>query len=150
MKFFVYFTNPFQYISDNNYIDMNTIFNLKTVYIDDGLCVETSYHKCLTSFRFSNFILGLCGWSLQLKKCCPIPSQSIVYLGYNLDSLSMKISLPPHKLQKTMFLIQEAINFGEAEKPVACRALAQVTGHLAHATVSHGNFVKVVSRKFYL
>ena len=128
---------------------MNIIFS-ETVYIDDGLCVETSYHKCLTSFCFSNYILGLCGWSLQFKKCSPIPSQSIVYLGYCINSVSMKISLPPHKLQKTMFLINEAIVSGELGISVACRSLAQVTGHLAHATVSHGNFVKVVSRQLYL
>ena len=58
-----------------------------------------------------------------------------------------RISLPPHKVQKTKTIISETIALGESGNSVECKSLAKVTGLLAHALFSHGNFTKIVSRK---
>ena len=50
------------------------LFFLKSIYIDDGLSCESSYLKCLASFKFSTFILLCSGWKLQLHKCVSIPT----------------------------------------------------------------------------
>ena len=62
----------------------------------------------------------------------------------------MKVSLPPHKLQKSMFLIEQAIEMGKKGQSMSCRSLAQVTGHLAHASISHGAFSKIISRIVFI
>ena len=117
-----------------------------SVYIDDGIVIEISNFKCLSSTYFVISLILYSGWSFQLSKCILSPVKEIVYLGYILNSDSMIISLPEVKLLKIEFLLQQLFSAFLNNQLIESRFLASFLGKLSHAFYSHGNFVKIVAR----
>ncbi len=117
-----------------------------SVYIDDGLTIELTYFKCLTSTYFVISVILRAGWSFQISKCFLSPMKETVYLGYILNSHDMTISLPETKLVKMEFLLSQLMAAFENSSPVEARFLASFLGKLSHAIHSHGSFVKIVAR----
>ena len=117
-----------------------------SVYIDDGIVIEITAIKCLISTYFCLHLLLLSGWSIKMAKCVLQPCNYITYLGFELNSIKMNISLPLLKVLKTELLIDNVLNAHAFQTPIPVRHLAQLLGTLAHAIHSHGSFVRLVSR----
>ena len=116
------------------------------MYIDDGLNISPSYHHCLADFNFSAWVLNLSGWVLNESKCVAVPTQQIQYLGFCLNSVTMRISLPDLKIKKIEFLVSNILHHYEIHTQVSARQIAVLCGHLAHCAHSHGNFTRIISR----
>ncbi len=117
-----------------------------SVYIDDGLCVQPTFYKCLISIYFIITIVSFAGWTFQIPKCNFIPSTKILYLGYWLDSANLTLTLPDIKVEKIYFMLNRLISFFHQSIAFPVKELASFLGKLAHAIYTHGNFVRLVTR----
>lgn len=116
------------------------------LYIDDGLIIGKSFRFCEASYKYSVFLLQMSGWTLQEAKCISLPSNQILYLGYILDSNSMRISVEPSKCLRVVQMISALKTLFNNDEKIACRELAGLCGLLAHLIHSHGSFISVISR----
>ena len=117
-----------------------------SIYIDDGITIELTYFKCLTSTYFVISILLLAGWSLQITKCNLTPVRNLQYLGYCLDTCKMLISLPVTKIEKVFVFIDKICDAFHSNTLFPVKIIASFLGLLAHSYYSHGPFVRFVSR----
>ena len=117
-----------------------------SVYIDDGLCIEATFYRCLISIYFIITIVSFCGWTFQIPKCNFVPSTKILYLGYWLNSVDLTLTLPDIKVEKIYFMLNNLKSFYHQSLPFPAKELASFLGKLAHALYTHGNFVRIVSR----
>ena len=117
------------------------------IYIDDGqLWAKT---KILAEKKI-NFVIKcfeLTGWVVNYGKSNLIGVQSLKYLGFIIDTVSMKLFYPSKKLDSLVLLIRETIVNAKNLKPFKCRFLAKLLGSLASMQKSHGSIINVMSRK---
>lgn len=66
-------------------------------YIDDFLIVANSKEECRTQYDKFCGLLASLGFEVAVQKCVP-PAQSVIFLGIEIDSISMKAALPESKL----------------------------------------------------
>ena len=121
-----------------------------SVYIDDGILIAKTSFSCEISYKFSVFILMLSGWQVQPDKCVSIPTQTITYLGYILNSRDLTISVPESKIKKVIVMIDIVLDYYFKNWLIASRTLAALTGLLAHCNKSHGGFVRILSREIII
>ncbi|MCP4545470.1 MAG: hypothetical protein GY835_03255 [bacterium] len=72
-------------------------FSEIVVYLDDFCLVAPSEHDCSASLQFLVRLLCDLGFQLSASKLVS-PSQRVRYLGIDLDSIQMKLFLPPDKV----------------------------------------------------
>ncbi|KAM9997147.1 hypothetical protein ACTFIZ_007941 [Dictyostelium cf. discoideum] len=60
-------------------------------YLDDLLIVGSTREECLTNLKKTMELLVKLGFKLNLEKNVLEPTQSITFLGLQIDSLSMKL-----------------------------------------------------------
>ena len=68
-------------------------------YRDDFLIVKPTYDKCKAAMSFLMWLLHRLGFSISYNKVLG-PSQVMVFLGTELNTLDMSLALPHDKLQK--------------------------------------------------
>ncbi|KAN0040691.1 hypothetical protein ACTA71_009029 [Dictyostelium dimigraforme] len=66
-------------------------------YLDDLLIVAPTKEECLTNLKKTMDLLLKLGFKLNLEKSILEPTQSITFLGLEIDSLSMKLLVPKEK-----------------------------------------------------
>ena len=75
----------------------------------------SSYEECFENLRKAIlpilFFLEL-GFTLHPKKSVLVPSQSLIFLGFRLDSVAMAVSLAQEKKAKLKWLCLEALEKG--------------------------------------
>ena len=94
------------------------------VYLDDILILAQSAQLLRTNMKMVAQMLESLGFKLNLKKCEWEPSQSIEFLGFLVNSMTMTISLPLTKVQK----IQKECRALLKRTLVTPRQLAQLIG----------------------
>lgn len=94
------------------------------IYLDDILCIGYSYAECLKNVKSTVSLLESLGFKINRKKSCLEPSTSVRFLGFILDSKSMKISLPSEKCDRAA----KIINFIRQRKIVSALKMAELTG----------------------
>ena len=72
------------------------------------------------------------GFLINFKKSEVIPSRSLVFLGFRIDTLNQKISLPMEKLEKIIVLAREICN----KKFVKRRIFACILGRMTSSTLA--------------
>jgi hypothetical protein len=154
-KYYVYTRLPFGLNSSVNVVDRllrpHKVFCHKfsvdlSIFIDDGISIGSSALMCLVYFKFVIFLLAYSGWKLQKRKCSLSPQTKITYLGYVLDSIQMSISVPLTKIKRLNFLIDNMLHKAGNNIKITCKSLSSLCGLMAHMIVSHGGFIKIVSR----
>ena len=95
-------------------------------YIDDLYIQAPSEQACRDAVETAAHILRQCGFLIHPEKSCFIPSNKIVYLGFELDSNAMTISLTEEKRQK----YQQSCRALHDSPTATVRRLAKVTGQL--------------------
>lgn len=118
-----------------------------SVYIDDGVLVAKTSFSCNISYKFSVFVLLLAGWTVQPDKCISEPTQVMTYLGYILNSKALTISVPESKIEKVKIMIDIVLEYYFKGWLLSSKTLASLTGLLAHCLLSHGGFIRILSRE---
>ncbi|KAN0032981.1 hypothetical protein ACTA71_011188 [Dictyostelium dimigraforme] len=95
-------------------------------YLDDLLIVAPTKEECLTNLKKTMDLLLKLGFKLNLEKSILEPTQSITFLGLEIDSLSMKLLVPKEKKKS---VIKEIRNFLKIDQ-CSPRKLAGLKGKL--------------------
>ena len=66
-------------------------------YLDDFLGIENSLHKATVAYDTALELLNYLGREISEKKCIP-PSQTLTWIGYNINAKDMVITIPNEKL----------------------------------------------------
>lgn len=103
-------------------------------YLDDLLIINNSAESLRLQASLIIQIFTYLGFSLNQEKSCIVPSQSLEFLGYVLDSQHMTITLTQKRMERLQNLCKEAI---QATK-VSRRMCATLLGHMtsAHLAIS--------------
>ena len=103
---------------------------IRTVmYIDDMLLLQRDRETLQVLFRQVVAFLEKLGFLVNSEKCSPIPMQKIVFLGAQLDSVSMKLYLPDPKLTQ----IKETCRSLRTNTTTTIQTLATLVGQMNHA-----------------
>ena len=103
---------------------------IRTVmYIDDMLLLHQQQQRLLVLFRQVVEFLGKLGFLVKAEKCSPSPTQSIVFLGAQLDSVGMILSLPEPKLTQIKATCQQL----QRDTNTRIETLASLVGLMSHA-----------------
>ena len=89
------------------------------------MIISTSYEGCITSIIEAVNLLTNLGFVLHVEKSIFFPQQRIVFLGFELNSATMKIKLTNEKITK-MSRISYILN----SERYTIREVAQIIGHL--------------------
>ena len=110
-------------------------------YIDDFIVFGETIDECLLAQTTLMTLLGDLGFNVSWRKCSP-PSRKIRYLGIDIDSTNMSLSLPKDKLDK---LVTE-LEFFEGRSRATKKQLQRLCGIIAHcAKVVRGG--RIFSRR---
>ena len=101
-QLFELFSSAIQFILNKNNI------KFVTHYLDDFMMANSSYNKCLADL---NLFLDICA-SLNIPIASDktfLPSQKMIFLGLEIDTLQQTIKIPKEKIQKANSEIQTLI-----------------------------------------
>ncbi|KAN0033197.1 hypothetical protein ACTFIV_005208 [Dictyostelium citrinum] len=95
-------------------------------YLDDLLIVGSTKEECLSNLNKTMELLVKLGFKLNLEKSVLEPTQSITFLGLQIDSISMQLLVPKEKKKS---VIKEIRNFLKLDSCTP-RKLAGLKGKL--------------------
>ena len=98
-------------------------------YFDDFFIQGNDSRKCYSSLEEAVLLFLLLGFHVHPEKSVLIPSQSLTFLGFNLNSVSMTVTLTQEKRDQLESLCAEAMN-GEN---LSIRFVGKVTGKVVSA-----------------
>ena len=100
------------------------------IFIDDILLLSPSRAELVQITEETMLLLQHLGFLLSLEKSVLHPVQRITYLGFNLDSVHMTLSLPEVKLE---LLLQECSR-ALSQSHLSVRSLARLIGRMSAAS----------------
>ena len=95
------------------------------IYSDDMLLMSQRIEELLFSRDTVIFLLIHLGFVINLKESMLNPVQKIEFLGLEIDSVAMKLSLPQRKVEEIVQMSQNALN-----NKITLRELTQLIGKL--------------------
>ena len=98
--------------------------HLSFPYIDDSYLQGTDYGDCVANVIASVRMFFSLGFIVHPTKSVLIPTQKLIFLGFVLDSVLMRIYLRPQKSRKVISVYSELYR-------IKCAPLAQLVGHWA-------------------
>jgi len=69
-------------------------------YIDDSLLMGDTYSECAENVSDTVHLMTNLGFMIHEKKSVLIPTKKITFLGNNIDSEEIIVSLPEKKVEK--------------------------------------------------
>ena len=72
------------------------------IYLDDFLFLAATVEEAVKNTQLVVTLLQSLGFTINLKKSLVIPTQVITFLGFQIDSMGMMISLPAEKANKIL------------------------------------------------
>lgn len=85
-------------------------------YLDDFLIYGQTQEEVTTGLTKTKLFLTRIGWKINSEKLIKIPSQSITYLGYIIDTRTQKIILLDKKISKLSDLSQRISYSGQGSR----------------------------------
>ena len=70
---------------------------LSVIYLDDSYLQGDSYSSCLHNITTTTSLLTALGFKINLEKSVLLPTQTVKFLGFILNSITMTISLPEQR-----------------------------------------------------
>ena len=98
-------------------------------FIHDILIIGHNHQECLEHVSFLKNLLTDLGFIVNTGKSNLEPSQSLIFLGFIVNSQKMLLILPDHKVLKIKNACQSILK----QKVVSLSDVAHVTGHLVSA-----------------
>ena len=102
---------------------------LSVVYVDDSYFEGDDYEDCFSNVLNTVEILRSLGFTIHPEKSKFIPTQSITFLGFILNSVQMTITVTLGKKEKILNLCHEILK----EDVVTIRFLSKLIGNLVAA-----------------
>jgi hypothetical protein len=99
-------------------------------YLDDILLLAPTKATCLFHTQVLREHLQTFGYLINWEKSTHLPSQSLDFLGFHLDSVLMTVSLPAAKVKQIRHLAVNLLNKARALTPVSLRTLCSLVGRL--------------------
>lgn len=118
-------------------------------YLDDILCIGDTYEQCLNNINETLKLLNCLGFVVNYDKSMLSPCQSCKFLGFEMNTHDLSISLPLDKRSK---IAQLVIKYSKLPS-CSIREFAQLIGVLVAAcpAVKYGwMYTKVLERQKYL
>lgn len=100
-------------------------FSLMVVYLDDFLVIGSTQVECQLAFKTLCTLLVSLGFELSPSKIVA-PCQRLTFLGVVLDTVSLTLSLPSHKLS----VLKDVIALFLTRKRASKKQLQQLAGRL--------------------
>ena len=97
-----------------------------TSYIDDHFSIEQEFQCCLENVIQAAIMSLDAGFVINWEKSILIPTQRMIYLGFILDTVEMKVRLTPEKISELKTIISRAIKSSD----MSLLRLAQLVGKL--------------------
>lgn len=122
---------------------------LSVNYLDDFLCVGSSYEECLFNVNTTCTILQSLGFIINNKKSVLIPKNVCKFLGFVFNTKDMTISLPDEKKQRILNKVSALM----CKNKCTIRYFAEFIGLLTSAcpAVSYGwMYTKLFEREKFL
>ena len=116
-----------------------------STFVDDSINCALSKIKGTASLKFIKFMFECTGWELNILKCVG-PTTVLCYLGFNINSISMRISAPQMKIIILTNDINKAVSKFNETGFIHAKELAHILGVCCHLISSHGNVMRVVTR----
>ena len=115
------------------------------VYLDDGIVAVKGEHRALEESALVRHELECAGFVINLEKSLWVPSQSMEWLGFNIDLCKGEFSIPANildSLKLQLFAVAEAFT-------VPARQLASVIGKIMSMSMALGPVTRLMTRKLY-
>lgn len=97
-------------------------------YMDDTLGMAPSLVQAAHDSVTFGTLLESLGFLLHPKKSVRFPTQRILYLGFEIDSVEMSLSIPLEKFQNFKRVLRLVSKKIEARRPIRIRSLARLVG----------------------
>ena len=81
-----------------------------SVYIDDFFIQGNAFRECYSSLAEAVLLILQLGFHVHPEKSVLIPPKSLTFLGFNLNSVSMPVTLAQEKRHQLEPLCTEAVN----------------------------------------
>lgn len=106
------------------------------IYVDDSLLKGDSYQECLENIEITKQLLEDLGFYVHYDKSVLIPTRKIVFLGFDIDTVNMTVSLTVEKKQKIKDYCIKLLT----KSTVSIREVAKLLGNIAASFegVEHG------------
>ncbi|XP_071943241.1 uncharacterized protein [Antedon mediterranea] len=95
-------------------------------YIDDLLLIGSTYKRCVDTIMETIKMFDSLGFVIHPEKSVFIPTQSITFLGFNINSGNMKITLTSPKIDRLTNCITRIL----ATPTPTIRKIAQIIGYI--------------------
>ena len=99
------------------------------IFIDDLILIVSSYDECLQQLEVLKQTLCELGFTVNVEKSQLVPVNEILYLGFIINSIAMRLQLPAVKLEKIVSACKALL----AKLQPSVRDVAKVTGLLVSA-----------------
>ena len=120
-----------------------------TIYLDDGRVCSPTKEQAVSDFTKVLHYLKQAGWVVAVNKSDTPDSVSQVknYLGFTIDSFSMKVFLQPKKQDELISLVSDLIN--SEGKKIKVKFLAKILGKMISCSPALGNIPLIFARQGY-
>ena len=108
------------------YSVLGQLGHLSSPYIDDSYLQGEDYDRCLANIIDTVRLLYTLGFVIHPEKSVLIPTQRLVFLGFILDSILMRIYMTPVKAKKVTDMCSKLLN---STSPTI-REVSQVLGYI--------------------
>ena len=88
---------------------LRTQGHLSVVYVDDTYLQGDTYSQCLSNVEDTISMLRSLGFCIHMKKSVLVPTQTITFLGFIVNSINMTISLTTEKREKIKKLCEQVL-----------------------------------------
>ena len=117
----------------------------RVIFIDDLILIASSYDECLRQLEVLKQTLCELGFTVNVEKSQLVPVNEILYLGFIINSIAMRLQLPVVKLEKIVFVCKALL----AKHQPSVRDVARVTGLLVSALPAV-NYLEMLYRSLEL
>ena len=116
------------------------------IYVDDSLNGHKDFLVAKVQAMFYSFLAQCLGFKINVTKSVMNPTKDIVYLGFRINTETMKFICPEYKINHIKTLINGFVISCDNQENIPARDLASYLGLLNHINTSHGNFTRVITR----
>ena len=102
------------------------------IYLDDILKMNQSLAALQSQVYQTVSLLEALGFTINWEKSQLVPSQQICFLGFQVDSVKMKLFLPEDKIQQITQMCQNLVS----QQVVSLRSLSQLLGKMCATTLA--------------
>ena len=115
------------------------------MYIDDGISGEKSYQKMIEIRKIILRDLWSAGLTVNFKKSSLKPERKKKWLGFIIDTESMKFEVPEEKIRKVLEAISPSVESGFS----SARKISRIAGQLVSMAIAIGPPAYLFTKQMY-